>query len=751
MKRGFPQKIEPLLPQSLGKVALDALMELAAASSAGRSPSASAVDEIRRLNAEEIASVVREAEGEDWVERYLKPLVMGVDGQRRLRTSAAVMGLALSMGATGVLSIKGKPALAANADTASKVSGSDRAEELAIELQKLAESAALAVEEGDLGNFSPISTVAPAMPGAEIQNQQIQNQQLAAAFPEVQSGTSYHIVQSGETVSGLARSYGVSTAQIVSLNHLASATAVQAGQTLQIPAIAQSLQPSAAPRSSPVELSQLKPYQIKPGDTIDSIARSYDVSRAEIIAVNQLENPGVLKIDQVIALPSRAIDSSNSVAAPKAPSAKAPATRVLASTVNLPEPPATIAVSTPGSDAAKLSVQQPAASERQSNLASSYRVQPGDTLAKIARNLGVSVADLSRANRITNPDFIFVGQTLNVPGGIPAPATAKSNQSLPQPDWVATASTNASSSMTQASTLSRRNSQPNASQPNALVASVEPKQYVNGLLGEVRQMRQKFRTPTDLAKDLQTPLIPEPVRNSDAKVATQPTPAAAIKVGVSPANGYLQGLEAELRQIQNKGGQAIAVTPPLQTTPGQSGSRGFETQPPQPQVVAAASLGSQSYEPLAQSILGRSVSPELPSLTSEPYLPNSVLKGFIWPSQGILSSGYGWRWGRMHKGIDIAGPVGTPIVAAAGGVVTYADWNDGGYGNLVELTHPDGSVSLYAHNSTLLVREGQRVRQGEQIATMGSTGNSTGPHLHFEIHTPGQGAINPIGLLPQDR
>ncbi|NJM58079.1 MAG: LysM peptidoglycan-binding domain-containing protein [Synechococcales cyanobacterium RU_4_20] len=228
MKRGFPQKIEPLLPQSLDKVALDALMELAAASSAGRSPSASAINEIRRLNAEEIASVVREAEGEDWVERYLKPLVMGVDGQRRLRTSAAVMGLALSMGATGMLSIKGKPALAANADTASKVSGSDRAEELAIELQKLAESAALAVEEGDLGNFSPIATVPPAMPESEIQNQQ-----LAAAFPEVRSGTSYHIVQSGETVSGLARSYGVSTAQIVSLNHLASATAVQAGQTLQ--------------------------------------------------------------------------------------------------------------------------------------------------------------------------------------------------------------------------------------------------------------------------------------------------------------------------------------------------------------------------------------------------------------------------------------------------------------------------------------------------------------------------------------
>lgn len=119
-----------------------------------------------------------------------------------------------------------------------------------------------------------------------------------------------------------------------------------------------------------------------------------------------------------------------------------------------------------------------------------------------------------------------------------------------------------------------------------------------------------------------------------------------------------------------------------------------------------------------------------------------------WPAQGVFSSGYGWRWGRMHKGIDVANAEGTPIMAARNGKVTFADWHDGGYGYLVEITHPDGSLTRYGHNSALLVREGDVVQQGQVISRMGSTGRSTGPHLHFEIHLPGQGATNPMQFLP---
>ncbi|HEY9694372.1 MAG TPA: M23 family metallopeptidase [Oculatellaceae cyanobacterium] len=123
---------------------------------------------------------------------------------------------------------------------------------------------------------------------------------------------------------------------------------------------------------------------------------------------------------------------------------------------------------------------------------------------------------------------------------------------------------------------------------------------------------------------------------------------------------------------------------------------------------------------------------------------NPLSAKFIWPAQGRVTSGFGRRWGRAHKGIDIAGPIGAPIVAAATGVVTKAGWVSGGYGNLVEIQHFDGSVTRYGHNSKVLVMVGQSVEQGQMIAEMGSTGHSTGPHCHFETLIPGKGAINPI-------
>jgi len=143
--------------------------------------------------------------------------------------------------------------------------------------------------------------------------------------------------------------------------------------------------------------------------------------------------------------------------------------------------------------------------------------------------------------------------------------------------------------------------------------------------------------------------------------------------------------------------------------------------------------------------------PELPGFGSEELDPDSnrSADGWIWPTRGMFSSGFGWRWGRMHKGIDISNNLGTQIVAAKDGVVSFSGWHSGGYGYLVTISHSDGSRSLYAHNSRLLVQEGQHVEQGQQISLMGSTGRSTGPHLHFEIHPPGRGAVNPLQFLPQ--
>ena len=134
-----------------------------------------------------------------------------------------------------------------------------------------------------------------------------------------------------------------------------------------------------------------------------------------------------------------------------------------------------------------------------------------------------------------------------------------------------------------------------------------------------------------------------------------------------------------------------------------------------------------------------------PLLNSEEYLP-SAFDGYTWPAQGVVTSGYGWRWGRLHRGLDIAAPIGTPIVAAAAGTVIGSGWH-GGYGNLVKLEHLDGSVTYYAHNNRILVTHGQKVKQGEQIAEMGSTGRSTGSHLHFEVHLRDKRVADPLAFL----
>ncbi|AZR72063.1 hypothetical protein BBF96_00845 [Anoxybacter fermentans] len=110
---------------------------------------------------------------------------------------------------------------------------------------------------------------------------------------------------------------------------------------------------------------------------------------------------------------------------------------------------------------------------------------------------------------------------------------------------------------------------------------------------------------------------------------------------------------------------------------------------------------------------------------------------FIWPAKGRVSSSFGFRWGRMHNGVDIALPVGRDVRAAAGGKVIWGGWING-YGYTVIIEHSDGYRTLYAHNSRVLVRGGDWVKQGQIIAKSGNTGRSTGPHLHFEIQKDGR-------------
>jgi len=124
-----------------------------------------------------------------------------------------------------------------------------------------------------------------------------------------------------------------------------------------------------------------------------------------------------------------------------------------------------------------------------------------------------------------------------------------------------------------------------------------------------------------------------------------------------------------------------------------------------------------------------------------------VHKGmFVWPTEGIVYSLFGVRWGQMHSGLDISSNAGTPVLAGRDGTVEYAG-RKGGYGNLVILGHADDYETYYGHLSVISVTAGERVAKGQKIGLVGSTGKSTGPHLHFEVRKENK-VRNPLFFLP---
>jgi lipoprotein NlpD len=161
-------------------------------------------------------------------------------------------------------------------------------------------------------------------------------------------------------------------------------------------------------------------------------------------------------------------------------------------------------------------------------------------------------------------------------------------------------------------------------------------------------------------------------------------------------------------------------------------------EPGRPVFLLAQAPAPSPLSPPAQPASIGPIAPDVPA-------SKALLR---WPlAAPRLSSPFGRRWGRVHEGIDMAAPIGTPVYSAAAGVVIYAGDQVRGYGNMVVIRHNDGLVSVYAHSSVLLVHTGEVVGAGQEIARVGDTGRSTGAHLHFEVRRGGS-AQDPMPFLP---
>jgi len=488
-------------------------------------------------------------------------------------------------------------------------------------------------------------------------------------------------------------------------------------------------------------------YSVRPGDTLLAIASSHGVSPKELISVNKLGNPNLLNVNQRLKIPQ--VGSNNPAVQAAASDSASNSTSVWSATsvpasLNPSSSTPVLAGAGVASRAPTVPVVSPLANLEGLNNISAPMVPKINSIP--LTQVSQTISDTRKLDLQGEPTFTGAVDTSALPMPASATATAIATGEYPQPV----------SELPNASAQGL-NAAPTSALPESNSEALNP--YAERLRAEVVRLREEYRAernsigsnavslaPTD-AQETQVasgnPSQELPSLNPDLYT---PDYAEAVQNEISRPPSRAWSEQVQKQQQERFDPARAAELQPINLTPTSTQER---------PVVATAPLGSEGYDPLSNPSLGRMVSPELPPLSgADTYLPNGSKQqsanGFSWPAKGVLTSGYGWRWGRMHKGIDIAGPIGTPIMAASDGVVTYAEWNDGGYGYLVEITHPDGSETVYAHNSRILVQKGQKVERGEQISEMGSTGFSTGPHLHFEVHPAGQGAVNPMAFLPDD-
>ncbi|MFM7449491.1 MAG: peptidoglycan DD-metalloendopeptidase family protein [Leptolyngbyaceae cyanobacterium] len=611
---------------------------------------------------------------------------------RRAGTSAAVIGLALSVGAHCLL----LPRQGDNAVAAEPVTSKTAT---------------------DVAVLSPDATPPTTAPTGGVRE---------------------HIVQEGQSLWQVAEVYGVNPASIAALNRISLDAVLKVGQVLHIPQVDGRL---ASLANDTVVSDSVSHYGSIQANSAAALTSDNNVA-------NQKEIDNTLRLSQekaVSTLKQAREGLKLSLQHLDRGKVKLPMSDSSASTPVVPQ------LLQPSD-----TPQTPQGQIQEAAKVIAYQVAPGDTLSTIARAYGISQEDLIRNNRIANPNFLLVGQSLKIASSIKPDVLSNSASAADRVSVSSSAAADHSDSVQPLPTLL-----PKAA-PTTPQESAEFQPRVANISGSEL-------IPVVGSDSLGTL---NNVVTANAQVATTAlaavSPASQASSSSSDRYAYVENLRNQIIQMRQKYHRALAPTANVGTKVA-AASLGIASLPralsqsekdvtlptvtlqrSQPQVVATAPLGSEAYEPLMPASLAKIVSPTLPSIgPGENYLPRTPDQstGYIWPAKGVFTSGYGWRWGRMHRGIDIAGPIGTPIVAAASGVVITAGWNSGGYGNMIDIRHADGTITRYAHNNRLLVRSGQTVEQGQQIAEMGSTGFSTGPHSHFEIHLPGQGAVNPMAYL----
>ncbi len=278
----------------------------------------------------------------------------------------------------------------------------------------------------------------------------------------------------------------------------------------------------------------------------------------------------------------------------------------------------------------------------------------------------------------------------------------------------------------------------NSAKRNVSPEVQSPEEKIHAIISAVKE----DRTPAPVVEGISSPVENDQNNSVNELDIAQVSEALDIlEAKVSTRRESLNDFQTELKQQREQlaVGAAIAsgYSPNFEsyTAPLPSSSVQFDFANGLPIIPSAGAIPAPGSFPFDPSLVGGSGA-------ADSHIPS------IWPTTGVVTSPYGLRWGGtdFHPGMDIANDMGTPIVATADGIVEYAGWNSGGYGNMVDINHGNGIMTRYGHAMQVVVTTGQQVKRGQLIAYMGSTGFSTGPHVHYEVHVNGN-RVNPISYL----
>lgn len=509
---------------------------------------------------------------------------------------------------------------------------------------------------------------------------------------DVSGAPETYVVKSGEGLDAIGRKMGLSRVELAKLNDLDEPYRLKPGQKLKGPS------------------TKAKAYVVESGDTLSSIARRFSVTPAALADENDLSSGASIRAGQKIRLPQGYKDKG-----PAKTTVMQPVAGTLAGAAPPPSnwtPPPSAATTRPTPAPSRPVVAErepeptPAATTSTTVTITGkvievagkpkiHTVKSGDAIDSIARDLGTTRKDLVEDNDLKAPYVIRPGQKLKGPATTDKAYVAESGDTL-------------------AGVAKRFN------------VSVSALSKENNLRsGASLKKGQKVVLP-DGYKDK------GPIRTT----VTTPAPRPAAPIG--------------------------STTTAQAPTPGASSTAGLPSSP-RP-YTPSGSTPPSSYPrpsaPVATQPVAPPPAPSRPIIESSAPLTEAEIAAagrgrFLWPLRGELINGFGPNGpGQRFDGLNIRAPVGTPVKAAAGGDVVYAGNQVPGFGNLVLIKHTDGWVTAYAHLSTTSVKMRQTIAQGEQLGTVGQTGDAPEPMLHFEVRyapTPKDKAkpVDPALVLPR--